>query len=488
MYSKKTILSLMTALIFYFYSSLTYATIIQSNIPDLGQRTHLQLSAEDEKVLGQGILQKIQASDLISDDPVINEYLGTLSTKLAQAASQLDFKLHFFALNTLEMNAFAFFGGHIAVHVGLIQFLNNESELAAVLSHETAHIAQRHLARIMTNQKRILPLTCMELIGAFAIGALGAPDAGIHLTTAVLAGHTQQLINYTREHEYEADRIGIQILAKAGFNPAALPSVLQILNSKSRYNEKPPEYLLTHPLFESRIADCTNRVGGLPYHQTADSLFFHLVRARLELVTFETPKQRIKRLVDNIASKRYQLKMAAEYAYALALTKNRQYKEAYSIIERLSHENQQSESWILKFSLAEVDFDEGNMTRALAQLKNLHEHYPHRYSIALKYAETLLEVKQASLAEQTLNKFSSFRTDLQMLQLLVRIYRAMNKPASLHLTQAEWHFNRAEFKAALTQLDIAREYAKNDARMSQQIKAHQKSWLDIIERQKKIKP
>lgn len=487
MHPKKIVSTLIVFFLCSLYASLLNATIIQSNIPDLGQRTHLILSAEDEKLLGQGIFQKIQASDLVSDDPVVIEYLNTLSTKLASVVPELDFKLHFFALNVLDLNAFAFFGGHIAVHVGLIQTLQNESELAAVLSHETAHIAQRHLARIMTNNKKLLPLTCIELIGAFALATMGAPEAGIHLTQAALAGHLQQLINYTREHEYEADRIGIQILSKAGFNPAALPAVLQILNSKTRYHEKPPEYLLTHPLFESRIADCENRVVGLPYQQGSDSLFFHLVKSRLELITFETAKQRVKRIASYLASGRYPNKMAAEYAYALALAKNRQYKESYALIERLIQENEHPENWILKFSLAEIEFDKGSMATALMQLKQLHQQYPAHYSIGLKYAETLLETKQASLAEKILNQYPNFRSDLQMLQLLVRSYRLMNQSVPLHQTQAEWHYSRGEFKEAFQQLNIAKGYAGNDAKLLQKIKAYQATWSQTIERQKKLK-
>jgi len=473
----------------FFYSSTQGEIQITSNVPDIGQRTQLILSAETERILGQGIMRKIRGSDEVITDLIVNDYLEILRKKLEAAAPGLDFKLHVFALNSPEPNAFAFFGGHIAVHRGLIQLLDNENELVAVLAHETAHIAQRHLARIVTNHKKLMPLTFVELMGAFAMSILGGvPEAGNPLAIAVLAGHTQQLINFTREHEQEADRMGMYILKKAGFNPRALPTVFQTLNSKTRYQERPPEYLLTHPLFESRIADCMNRLEKTADHPTPSSLFFHLVRARLEVMAAHRIKQHLQRMRNQQASDQAHNRIAARYAYALALAKNRQYAEASSILEALPHPNTRAENWIFILSLAETEADAGNSAAALSRLKPLILEYPNRYPIILKYAEILLQTQQSQLAEQILTtRIPEYRTNPEVLQLLVRAYSMLNRPVILHETQAEWHFVRGEFKEAFQQLDIAKEHASQDALALRKIKSREARMHKTIDAQERIR-
>lgn len=184
--------------------------------------------------------------------------------------------IKFFAINDASINAFAFFGGHIAVHSGLILVSDNESELAGVMAHELAHISQQHLLRQIVDSKRLMPVTLAQSLLAIA---LGVPE----LIIPAMAGHTQQMLNYSRMHEQEADRLGLQILAKANFDPHGLPNILQRMESTLRYHNKPPEYLLTHPLSESRIADTQSRANMLDYKRQPSSNMFHLIKARLEV-------------------------------------------------------------------------------------------------------------------------------------------------------------------------------------------------------------
>ncbi len=441
------------------------ATIIESNIPNEGERSHVALTAQTEAILGQGVMQQLRASDLLVSDPVVDEYLNTLSRKLTTSLEslnyRLDFKLKFFGFDSTVLNAFAFLGGNVAVHTGLILALENEAELAAVLSHETAHIAQRHLARIFTDNKKMTPLTYAELLGALVLGALGSPEAGAHLAQAVMGAHVQRLINYTRDHEKEADNIGIQIMAKAGFDPKAFPEVFRILSQKTRYNEKPPEYLLTHPVHESRIADSTNRLKHLRYEpKPSDELFYQLVRARIGAETLESPKQRLARLADKMAKNQYQHRTALEYTFALALAKNKQSMEAEKIL--LSLEEQYPDIWIFTLTRAELDIELGKLEEALSLLKPLFEKYPRLHPVVIRYTEALLAAKQVETAEQILCKHRKmYPEDLQLLQQLVKSYRLLKRPVALHQTQGAWHSARGEFKEALKQLDYAMEYTKS---------------------------
>lgn len=476
-------------------SSLTFpfakATIIESNIPDIGQRSDMILSATTEETLGQGVMHQLRASELLVQDPVVDVYLNTLSQKLSDSLEslgyRLDYKLKFFGFESDVLNAFAFLGGHVAVHTGLILALENEAELAAVLSHETAHIVQRHLARIVTSNKRMMPLTYAELLGAILVGALGSPEAGSHLATAVMGAHTQRLINYTRDHEQEADRIGIQILAKAGFDPKAFPEVFRILSQKSRFNEKPPEYLLTHPVHESRIADSVNRIKDLHYERKpSDELFFQLVRARISAESLETPKQRLKRLANVIEKNKNEDKTVLKYAWALALIKNKEFADAEKLLKTL--EDEHPGVWVLTLSRGELCLEEGKPAEAITILKPLWEAQPRLHPVVLKYTEALIANKEANLAEPILSKQRrQHPNDSQLLQQLVQCYRHLKRPIALHQTQGAWHCARGEFPAALKQLDFAIEYAKPESTTWKQIMMEKEKILAIQDKQKRTK-
>lgn len=457
---------------------------IETNFPDVGSETALE--TEIERKIGNMIMQKIYGSDFLISDPIVNSYLQKLAVEFNKHLPHSDFTLHFFGVNTPELNAFAFFGGHVAVHSGLILAVANESELAAVLAHETAHIAQRHLARMVTENRKMLPLTYAEILAAIAIGALGAPEAGAHLANAAMAGHAQQMINFTREHEQEADRIGIQLLSHTSFDPAALASVFQRMKQQSMYNHMPPEYLLTHPLFESRIADAQNRARSLPTKQATNSLFFYLVRARLEIEKGENTKRKLARLKEALVAGRYQNKTAARYGYALALLKNQQPQEALLLLQELTTEN--PNQFVLELSLAEAEQATGHLDRALNRTHHLLEIYPNNYPILLQYATLLLQNKQPQKVINLLKAQRKQHDDDPIIhQMLARSYSMLRQPVELHRAQAEWHLTRGEFKEALQQLDLALEYAENNKAILKTIRDRKEAILDIQKAQREIK-
>jgi predicted Zn-dependent protease len=469
----------------------THSTIIESNVPDLGQRSHLSLSIETEAILGQAVMQQLRASDQLVQDLVVDEYLQGLSRKLSRALEKLDlhldYQLKFFGFESSVLNAFAFLGGHIAVHTGLILALENEAELAAVLSHETAHIVQRHLARIVTDNKKMMPLTYAQLLGALLIGALGSPEAGSHIAQAAMGAHAQRLINYTREHEKEADRIGIQIMAKAGFDPKSFPEVFRILSQKTRFNEAPPEYLLTHPVHEARIADSTNRLKQLQYEPIpSDPLFFQLVRARIAVESHENVKQGLKRFKEMLDKHQNQDNEAYVYAYALSLGKNKQYEEAEKMI--LALEEKHPEVWVFPLSRAELNIESGHYDAAIAILKPLFDKHSRLHPIVVKYTEALLAANQTAAAEQILSKHrKSHPNDSQVLQQLVKSYSVLKRPVQLHQTQAAWLCSRGEFDAALKQLDFALDYTKAGSAQRRQIMAEKEKVLANKTQQKNTK-
>lgn len=436
------------------------ATTFESNIPDIGQGGDWVIDTAQERLMGHAMMQQINGTDFITRDAVVNDYLHSLSIRMQAAAPHTDFKLHYFCIEQDIFNAFAFFGGHIAVFSGLILAAEKESELAAVLAHETAHVTQQHLARIITSNKKMTPLTIAQMIGAIAIGTLGgSPEAGMHLANAALGAHMQHHINYTRTHEREADRIGIQILSKAGFNPHAMSDIFQKMNSKMIYHTKPPEYLLTHPLNEERMADAYNRATQMPKQKIPDSLFYQLIRARVSVSNQENAKKRVKSLTILVNADQLSDKTPIEYALALALAKNRQYSDALELLHKLIERH--PEEWVLKMSLAEINREKGDLTSAIEGFQTLAENNPANYAIHLSYADAMLDTKKPEdikKAKLLLTKLLKDRPyDTNLLQLLVKAHSMLGDKIDLHQTQAEWHYLRGEHKEAIKQLDLAAE-------------------------------
>lgn len=468
-----------------YFSNIVFAT--ETNFPVIDGSSQTILEAKNERRIGDMIMQKIHGSNFLIADPIVNEYLHSIALHFTSQPHLRHINLDIFGVNTAEFNAFAFFGGHIAVHSGLILGVGNESELVAVLAHETAHISQRHLARIMEANQKMQPITAAEILAAIAVGALGAPDAGIHLATAAMAGHMQSMINFTREHEKEADRVGIQMLSETEFDPNAMASVFQRMKKNNQYQTAPPEYLLTHPVYDSRIADAQNRAAVFKQKQATDSLSFHLVRARLEVAMEESTHKKIQRLKEKLDSGRYQNKIAAEYAYALSLLKSP--KQATTGLTRLQNLNiQNPNQWMLELGLAEAEQVTGQLDSAVNRTKRLVEAYPSNYAIILQHATLLLQNKQPEIAIKLLVAQRQTRFNDPMLhQMLARAYSLSHQQTELHRSQAEWHFARGEFKDAFKQLDLALEYAQNKKSVSNKIHQRKQAMQAMIEEQKDLK-
>ena len=263
-------------------TALATPTVTASSIdlPDIGTTASGTLSIAQELQYGDAYMRMLRSSQPIVNDPVLNEYISTLGHKLVANADDVKTPFTFFMIRDRNINAFAFFGGYVALHSGLFLHAQSESELASVVAHEIAHVTQRHLARSMEEQAKRTPATIAALAGSLLL-AIAAPQAGIAAITATTAGSMQGTINYTRSNEKEADRFGISTLAKAGFEPQAMPRFFGRLADDFRYASKPPPMLLTHPLPEDRITDSRARAQRYPDPRISSSLEYHLARARV---------------------------------------------------------------------------------------------------------------------------------------------------------------------------------------------------------------
>lgn len=268
-------------------------SLIKANeieLPEIGDRSGATISPEQERDIGREFMRQLHNSVTIIDDPEIATYLQSLGYQLVANSDNRGQEFTFFIVQDSTINAFAAPGGYVGVHSELIKNTRTESELAAVMAHEIAHVTQHHLARAFEQGSRLSLPMAAAIVAAILLG-MGTqnPDAGFAGMMAAQAGAAQLQINFTRSNEEEADRIGMQTLIRAGFDPFAMPAFFERLEQVSRYyGPEPPEFLSTHPVTRNRIADATGRAEALvttPQLTARNQLQFYLMRSKLQVLT-----------------------------------------------------------------------------------------------------------------------------------------------------------------------------------------------------------
>ena len=230
-----------------------------SDLPSLGDSSSSIVSPLQEHVMGRAWLSMLRGQVSQLDDPQLKNFVENSVYKLAETSQVQDRRLEFVLINSSQLNAFAAPGGIIGVNGGLFLYAQTEAEYASVMAHELAHLSQRHFARGVEAQQRMQLPMMAAMLGGIIAAAAGAGDAGMAAIIGTQAAAMQERQRFSRQNEQEADRIGILNLEKAGYDPRAMPSMFERLMRQYRYDRRPPEFLLSHPVSESRIADTRNR-------------------------------------------------------------------------------------------------------------------------------------------------------------------------------------------------------------------------------------
>lgn len=233
-------------------------------LPDIGSSAAGLMSPQDLHDYGAGALQEMRAMGLVLDDALLNDYINTLGYRLVANSDSPNLPFTFFIVRDPQINAFAMPGGFVAANAGLITAMNREDELAGVLAHEISHVQQQHILRAFEDMKKMSIPIMLAMLGVMIASANRTDDAGM---AAIMTGTSlmqQRQINFTRSEEAEADRFGIQTLARSGFDPNAMAGAFQTLQKMMRVNGVDvPEFLLDHPLDTKRIADAKARAEQL---------------------------------------------------------------------------------------------------------------------------------------------------------------------------------------------------------------------------------
>lgn len=304
------------------------------NLPDMGTSAGSTLSIGQEMEMGDYYVRKLRGSSPLISDPLLDQYINKLGMRLVSHASSVRTPFHFYLINSDELNAFAFFGGNVVIHSALFRYTDNESQLASVLAHEISHVTQRHLARAMEDQKRTAPLTWVGALGSILL-AMANPQVGMAALTGTLAGTQQGLISFTQQNEQEADRIGIQVLQRAGFDPEAMPAFMEKLLDQSRYSTRPPEILLTHPLPESRLSDARNRANQMPPVVVQSSEDFYMAKVRTLGMYNSGKNQLTNDMLDAWSKGNIREQHAAAYGRALQAMEAKNFALAHKLIQPL---------------------------------------------------------------------------------------------------------------------------------------------------------
>ncbi|MGM3186060.1 MULTISPECIES: M48 family metalloprotease [Musicola] len=346
----------------------TAAQAQDNGLPDIGTTAGGTLSIGQEMVMGDFYVRQLRSGAPLINDPLLLQYVNRLGGRLVKSADSVRTPFHFFLVNNDEINAFAFFGGNVVLHSGLFRYVENESELASVLAHEISHVTQRHLARAMEAQKSSAPLTWAGALGSLLL-AMANPQAGIAALSGTLAGAQQGIISFTQSNEQEADRIGIQVLQRAGFDPQAMPNFLQRLADLTRYATKPPEMLLTHPLPESRLADARNRANQMKSSpvQSSPDFYFARIRAMGMYSTSDSPYTAT--LLDNWAKGNVREQQAAQYGRAIRAYQNKKYDDARTTLQPLLDKSPDN-PWFLDL-MTDIDLGQQRAAQAIARLQKV---------------------------------------------------------------------------------------------------------------------
>lgn len=380
----------------------TLAADYNDQLPDIGTTAGSTLSIGQEMQMGDFYVRQLRGSAPLINDPLLNQYINELGMRLVSHADSVKTPFQFYLINNDDINAFAFFGGNVVLHSTLFRYADTESQLASVLAHEISHVTQRHLARAMEDQKKNAPLTWVGALGSILL-AMASPQAGMAALSGTMAGTQQSMISFTQQNEQEADRIGLQVLQRSGFDPQAMPSFFEKLLDQSRYATRPPEMLLTHPLPESRLSDARNRANQMRSVVAQSSENFYLAQARV-LGMYNTGRNQLTdELLNSWSKGNIREQNAARYAKALQAMQDKKWDQARSLLQPLLTA-QPNNPWFLDMA-TDIDIGQHRTSEAVNRLKNA-PGLKNNPVLQINLANAYVENKQPAEAVTLLNRYT----------------------------------------------------------------------------------
>lgn len=422
-------------------------------LPDMGDSSGTLLSPAQEQELGAAFFRQLHAQLEINQDPEVQYYIESIGKQLTANSDTPGYPFHFFVVADNDINAFAGPGGYIGVNSGLITLTEEESELASVMAHEIAHVTQRHLYRAAEAAGKMSIPTMAATLAAILIGSQNA-QAGQAAMMAIQAGSIQFQIDFTRDNEQEADRVGMQTLAQSNFDPRSMPTFFERLQQSTRYSGRNiPEFLRTHPVTESRISDTRGRADNYPYRQYPNSLAYELIKAKIR-VQNSTEANALKYFTLRTAQGTKEQRAVARYGLALTALKAQRFQEAEKLLQGLLQEYPQQEQY--NTSLARTALEAKDYERALSLFENTIKRFPENDAVRTEYIAALLKAGKPDQARKILQPLLKTKPQPRYYSLLAQAYGDMQQEAESHRYLAEYYYASGQTDAAITQIILAK--------------------------------
>ncbi len=408
---------------------------LRTTLPNLGDSASDDLSPITERKLGEEIMRQAREAGDVMEDAESTEYLNNFGATLVAhvAPGDTSQNFQFFFVSDPQINAFALPGGYIGINSGLLVATQSESELASVMAHEMGHVLQRHIARSIARQKQTsLVALAATLLGVLAASRANTVDAG---QAAIAAGQgyaIQDQLNFGRDAEREADRVGFQILQNSGFDVNGMANFFGRLQQATRFYETgAPAFLQSHPLTTERIADIQNRIRESPYKQRPDSLDFQLVRARLRVIqdpTVQGVRDARAAFEDQLKSGAYASQAAMRYGLAVALLKQNDAKGAEQELDKVRKLAPRPNAILVNLAI-DVKQASGDAKGAVDLAKAARAQFPQSRMLAQNYADCLQQAGRHDEAIAFLrDQMQLYRSEPVLYELSPRAMRPGARP------------------------------------------------------------
>lgn len=414
------------------------------------------------------VLRQVNASLSLVEDPWVNQLIGGMTSELnAKVRTQGLYAVPVIA--DTSINAFATPGGLIGLNTGTVLSSENIDEVASVLAHEVAHLSQRHYEHTQDNQKKLIALQLGGLVAALLASAAGGDAAAVAMIGSQTAGAEVRAAN-SREHEREADRVGMQILMQAGYDPSAMPRFFNRLNQQANLQQSKnafiPSFVQSHPLTAERLSEATARASQYPkqvINQSSQKELFDKLTWRLKYVTKQTTTSEL-----TTASVRSQ---GARLALVSQLADESQTVKAWQVLQEGKFDKSDP---LVCITTAHVQTAEQNFAGAVASLQSCQALYPERRDLALQLAYALIRADNPQRAVALITPMTTAAPqDFYAWQALRQAYEALatkgttaqKQTATIKALQARSHVElwKGEYQGALQSNAQAQTLAKQYA-------------------------
>jgi beta-barrel assembly-enhancing protease len=434
----------------------------QVRLPELGDSSGALVTSSQEKRLGSEAMRELRAYGAVLNDPEVNAYLNELGKRVLSANPEIREPFEFFAVGDNSVNAFAMPGGFIGVNMGLVLLTQTESELASVLAHEIAHVTQKHYARQLDDQRKNSWMQIAGLAAAILAARSGNGDAVQGAILGSQAAAAQSYLNFSRDNEREADRIGFQYLQRAGFDTGAMSVFMERLQRATSLNDSGivPGYLRTHPITVERVGETRALISSAPARLAKESGDYFYVRSLLRSYVGDGADA-VKHFDSVIAERKYSSEAVARYGLAAALLRTRDFARAKKELGSLKATG--IDHPMIEALLGQLYLQNDELDTAVKHLEASFQRYPNHMQLAYDLPEALIRSKQSkralSLLEATLAKHSA---DPQLLSLAARASADLGLKLKQHRYLGEQYYRQGNLVAALDQFELASKASDGD--------------------------